>query len=284
MYAHQQVRKAPTHIQAKKLRDDLASRANVHVWRISLVADQLPGSSHAQDLRLLSPQERIRAGEFLRQEPRTNYIKARGVLRCLLGVYLQQHPADVKIETTEFGKPFLASQADAWLCFNIAHSGEQLLVAIGRDRRIGVDIERVREDLDYATLIHDHFAAEERAELAQLPPQDRLMAFFDCWTRKEAYLKATGHGLSTPLDSFVVSARPDTPSSLLKVEGDPIAAAIWTLRNVPVASGYAAAVAAAGEILNLRCLDYAAALWPEGSNSEFRPRITRTRVFGRAGI
>jgi 4'-phosphopantetheinyl transferase len=265
MLARRQVTDISIPVQAKKLRDDLASPTNVHVWRANLTADQQTEYA-MENFHLLSAQEQIRADGFLRNEPRANYIKVRGVLRNLLGFYLQQRPADVKIETSEFGKPFLASPADAWLCFNVAHSGTQALAAFGRDRRIGVDIERVREDLDHSALILNYFSAEERAELAQIPPLDRRRAFFDCWTRKEAYLKATGHGLSTALDSFVVSARPGAQNALLKVEGDPIAAAKWTLRDVPAAPGYAAAVAAAGRISELRRLDYAAALLPESSN------------------
>jgi 4'-phosphopantetheinyl transferase len=257
MLAYLRVSEEPIPLQAQELREDLASRANVHVWRLNLTADQKTGCT-AENLHLLSVQEQIRADEFRRQEPRINYIKTRGALRCLLGMYLQQHPADVQIEGVGLVKPFLASPADAWLCFNVAHSGAQALVAIGRERSVGVDIERVREDLDHSAIIQDYFAAEEQAELAQLPSLDRLWAFFHCWTRKEAYLKATGRGLSMPLDSFVVSARPGASSLLLKVGGDPIAAASWTLRDVPVAPGYAATVAAEGEILELRCLDYAA--------------------------
>jgi len=264
MLAHRIALKVPIPIQAKDLRDELASRANVHVWRVDLRADQKIDSV-AESMRLLSAHERIRANEFQRQEPRTNYVKTRGVLRRLLGIYLQQHPAYVKIETAEFGKPFLASSADAWLCFNVTHSGTQALVAIGRGRRIGVDIEQVREDLEHSSLIQKYFAAEERAELAQLPSPDRPRAFFDCWTRKEAYLKATGRGLFTPLDSFVVSTRAGAPNALIRVEDDPLAAARWTLRDVPVAPGYSAAVAAEGKILEVRCLDYAAAWLTEST-------------------
>jgi len=262
MISHPQSTKMPIPIQSNDLCDELASRANVHVWRVDLRAEQKIDGV-AESMRLLSVQERIRANEFQRQEPRTNYVKTRGVLRRLLGMYLQQHPASVKIETAEFGKPVLASSADAWLCFNVTHSATQALVAIGRERRIGVDIEQVREELDHSALMQKYFAAEEQAELAQLPSPDRLRAFFDCWTRKEAYLKATGRGLLTPLDSFVVSTRSDAPNALISVEGDSLAAAGWTLHDVPVAPGYSAAVAAEGKIFAVRCLDYAAALLTE---------------------
>lgn len=250
--------------EANDLREEMSSNANVHVWRVDLTADQQIDSV-TEIMRLLSAHERTRASEFKRQEPRTNYVKTRGALRRLLGMYLRQHPAHVKIETAEFGKPFLASSADAGLCFNASHSGTWALVAIGRGRRIGVDIEQVREDLDYSALIQKYFAAEERAELAQRPSHDSLQAFFDCWTWKEAYLKATGKGLSTPLDSFVVSTRPGVPNALIRVEGNPLAAAGWTLRDVLVARGYSAAVAAEGKISEVRCLDYAAAWLTEST-------------------
>jgi 4'-phosphopantetheinyl transferase len=251
----EQVLAAALEFQAAELRGELASRLDVHVWRVNLGADQTAGCD-AERGRLLSAQERARSDSFRRQEPRTQYVETRAALRLLLGIYLQRHPADVRIETTAFGKPFLASPADAWLCFNVAHSGTEALIALGRERRIGVDIERICEDIDYACLMQNYFHLKEIAELAQLPASERLQAFFDCWTRKEAYLKATGHGLSTPLDSFQVSATPGASSALLSVKGDRFAAAGWTLRDIPVAPGYAGAVAAEGEILALRCLDF----------------------------
>jgi len=258
MFEHRENTEVKMPIQAKELCDDLTLRANVHIWHVNLKADQKAGCA-AESLRVLSAQERIRADGFPREEPRTNYVRTRGALRLLLAMYLQQHPAHVKIETAEFGKPVLASSADAWLCFNATHSATQALVAFGCERRIGVDIEQVRRDLDHFALMQKYFAVEEQAELAQLPSPDRLRAFFDCWTRKEAYLKATGTGLLTPLDSFVVTTRPGASNALISVEGDALAAAGWTLRGVPVASGYSAAVAAEGKIFGVRCLDYAAA-------------------------
>jgi 4'-phosphopantetheinyl transferase len=239
--------------RAEALRDDLASYATLHVWRTNLAVVQQVGCV-AANLRLLSRQEEIRADRFLRQEPRRNYINGRGVLRRLLAIYLRRPPAELEIETTIFGKPFLALPADAWLSFNVAHSGTQLLVAIGYNRSIGVDIEHVRADLEQSELMQNHFAPEERSEIARLPPLHRPAAFFDYWTRKEAYLKATGRGFSTPPDSIVVSA---SPTAVLEVNGDRSVAARWALRDVPVAPGYAAAVAAQGEISRLRCLDYA---------------------------
>lgn len=237
------------------LRGEFVSRADVHVWHVDLGADPATGCD-ADRVYLLSAQERVRAESFRRQQPRTDYIKTRAALRHLLGIYLQRHPADIRIETTAFGKPFLAAPADGWLCFNVAHSGTQALIAFGCDRHIGVDIERICEDMDYAPLMPDYFELNEIVELAQLPVSERRRAFFDCWTRKEAYIKATGRGLSTPLDSFRVSVRPGAASALLSVEGDKRAAAGWTLRDVLVRPGYAAAIAAEGGISTLLCLDF----------------------------
>jgi len=259
MLARNQVTAARIDAHIKQLCSEQSSRADVHIWRIPLAGDEASECA-VRNFGFLSMQECSRAESFLRQPPRETYVQTRIALRCLLGLYLQQHPAEVQIEIDAFGKPFIAAAADSWLCFNLAHSGAYALVAIARERRIGVDIEQKREDIDHATLAKNFFAPEEREALAQLSPPSQLKAFFDCWTRKEAYLKATGSGLSTPLDSFVVSTMPGAPCALLKVAGDPRAASCWTLRDVPTAPGYAAAFAAEGAISQFHCLDYSAAL------------------------
>ena len=147
------------------------------------------------------------------------------------------------------GKPVLATErgADA-LCFNIAHSHDVALCAVARGRDIGVDVERVREDVDVDLIAERFFSQREIAALQLLPPETRLKAFFTCWVRKEAYVKARGDGLAMGLDSFGVSFLPGEPPALLDVEGHPEEALAWSLRELDVAPSFAAALAVrAGE-------------------------------------
>ncbi len=243
---------------AEELRRELSDRDVAHVWRLRLGdGDSAREAALAQ---VLSTDERRRASAFLRDAPRQTYVESRACLRHLLGAYLQQPPAEIRIDANEFGKPRLSASDDAWLSFNVAHSVGYTLVILARERRVGVDVERVREDLDHDSLARSYFTREERAALEQLEEPARREGFFACWTRKEAYIKATGRGLSTPLDSFRVSVSPAEPAALVWVDGDVTETARWSLHDVPVAPGYAAAAAVEGSSTELRLLDYVAAL------------------------
>jgi 4'-phosphopantetheinyl transferase len=127
--------------------------------------------------------------------------------------------------------------------FNVAHSGDLVLWALSQHDEVGVDVERIRPDLDWPPLAARFLGPHERAGLSALAPARRDEGFFACWTRKEAYLKATGLGLGIPLDSFSVSVDPDAPAALLQVDGDPGAPARWSLADVAVGPGYRACVA-----------------------------------------
>lgn len=185
----------------------------IHVWQSCLVVDS---SSQSLLRSHLSEDENERAARFKFDRDRDRFITARGTLRALLARYLRKQPRDLQFLLGRAGKPALAPEsAGGTLSFNLSHSQDVAVFAFGWNRNIGVDVERVRPDVGYEDIAHHHFSGREIQSLAALPPQQRVEAFFLCWTRKEAYIKAGGSGLQVPLDSFDVSLEPGTPARLL---------------------------------------------------------------------
>ena len=216
----------------------------VHIWRAPL--DPAPARV-AVLYRTLAADEQERAGRFCLEAPRRRFIVARGLLRALLSACLGLEPERVPIACTAHGKPVLASAAGGPpLHFNLAHAGELALVALSADREVGVDLEFVRPELAGEEIAERFFSPSEAAALRTLPPEARVRAFFSCWTRKEAYLKARGEGLSLPLDRFTVSLSPGRPAALLDCRDDPEEALRWTLVDLPPGPGYVGAAAARG--------------------------------------
>lgn len=234
------------------------SHGEVHVWRASL--EQPPGV--AARLRLtLSEDERERAARFHFERDRVRFVIARAALRAVLGRYLDVPPGSLRFSYGAHGKPllspeFVAESAEGGLEFNVSHSHTLALVAVARGRALGVDIERLRADAAERQIAERFFSAQEVAALCALPDAQQPRAFFDCWTRKEAYIKARGEGLSFPLDEFDVSLQPDAPAVLLGVRGDVREAARWSLRALDVEPGYAAALAVEGNGWRLRTLQW----------------------------
>jgi 4'-phosphopantetheinyl transferase len=215
----------------------------VHVWPVSTLA---PDAVVERFQPLLTQDETDRAGRFRFERLQRSFILARGALRVLLGRYLNIAPGDIEFSYGFRGKPALATpglpQFNA-LQFNASHSGDLALFAFTMDCEVGVDVEAIRPMPDIEDVAKRFFCAEETAELMSLPDGQREHGFFLCWTRKEAYIKATGDGLSTPLDAFRVSLRPSEAAGLVHLERDPIAAQAWTLHDLAPAPGYAAALA-----------------------------------------
>jgi 4'-phosphopantetheinyl transferase len=213
-----------------------------HVWRVHL--DQ-PDSQLARLRATLAPDEVARAERFAFPKDRRRYIVGRGALRVILAAYLDTTPADIPIRATPQGKPYLASPSPD-LRFNLSHSGQLALIAAARGREVGVDIEQVDAEGDLEKLLalaRRFFSPSEFTALESLPAGAQIGAFYACWTRKEAYLKARGGGLSLPLDGFDVSLRPGEPAALLATRDDPALAAHWSLHALDPGPGYAAALA-----------------------------------------
>ena len=220
------------------------SRNEVHVWLARLDS---PDIRHQQMAKNLIEDEWIRAKKFYFKRDRQRFIVCRAALRMILGRYLHIEPNRVQFSYGPHGKPYLAETvSDGTLQFNIGHSNDIALYAFTRSREIGVDIEYLQTLLDADQIAARFFSARENAALQALSTSQKQQAFFNCWTRKEAYIKAIGKGLSQPLDQFEVSLAPGAPASLLSVRGAPEEASRWSLKALTPASGYAAALAVEG--------------------------------------
>jgi 4'-phosphopantetheinyl transferase len=194
------------------------------------------GITRRQELEmLLSAEERARAARFHVDRDRNRFIAARGHLRELLGGMLGIPPAEVEFSYNPYGKPETAG-----VQFNMSHSEWMALIAISRSRVVGVDVERKNRAFVDDRIPERFFSPAEVQALRALPEGQQTEAFFNCWTRKEAYVKARGLGLSLALDSFDVSLAPGEPARFLRgAEG-------WEIETVSAPEGFAAAVVGSG--------------------------------------
>jgi len=225
----------------------------VHLWLITVPTEL--DSLH--DYRLcLTEEERTRADRFHFPQDRARFTLGRGALRKLLMRY--SGTTEISLAANEYGKPHLTQPASS-LQFNVAHSGDLVLLGFSRGRPIGVDIERFRPDFATTDIAQRFFAPDEAVTLAALPQPDRVRGFFNCWTRKEAYIKARGLGLSLPLNSFSVAFASGAPAGLTRVAHDPAAPQRWTIMDLQTSQDYAAAAAFEGR-------DCAVRQWRWGTN------------------
>jgi 4'-phosphopantetheinyl transferase len=215
---------------------------DVHVWRASLASE---GEIVERFRRLLSDNEQARADRFHFEIDRRHFIVARGWLRTLLGRYLEVDPANVGFAYEAYGKPKIPSSVgqECQLNFNLAHSNSLGLYAFTRLGEIGIDIEHIQREFTGDDIARRFFSASEVASLSELPPELRHNAFFNCWTRKEAFIKAKGTGLSLSLDQFDVTLTPGKSPALLRTRWDEEEAALWSLKEIDAGPGYVAAVA-----------------------------------------
>jgi 4'-phosphopantetheinyl transferase len=216
----------------------------IHVWHVSL---DRPPSDVRRLARMLSPDEQERARRYRGERLRERFIVGRGILRMLLSRYVGCPPGRLRFAYGARGKPALAPAEGSDLRFNVSHSDGLALYAVARGREVGVDVERLRELPRAERIAERFFSTEETAALKAEPAERRVEAFFTCWTRKEAYIKARGDGLAHPLDQFAVSLVPGEPARLwVAGDGDAREIARWSLDALPLAPGYVAALAARG--------------------------------------
>ena len=220
---------------------------SVHVWRAEL---DVGDTGTARFAATLSADERLRAARFHFARDRDRFTVGRGVLRSLLGGYLGVAPAALAFAYGDHGKPALVGGG---LHFNVSHSAGVALYAVARAREVGVDVEGHRADFATAEIAERFFSPAERAALRALPVEARCAAFFACWTRKEAYIKARGVGLSLALDAFDVSLAPGEPAALLATRDDPGARDRWSLQALDPGPDLAGAVVAEGRDWALSC-------------------------------
>jgi len=218
----------------------LRQQKTVVLWCVSLRHDA-DLVSHSRSL--LTPHECARADAFGFQELRDNFVLCRGALRVLLSRFGCGAAVDLRFTAGSHGKPELAAAAERRVEFNMSHSGGMLACAFARKRELGVDIERHRPIDDYAEIARRFFFAPEVEDLMRVEESGRQAAFYDCWVRKEAFIKALGGGLSVPLDSFRVSLAPGNAAALLDVRDRPEEARSWTLAAFTPAPHFSGAVA-----------------------------------------
>ena len=215
-----------------------------HLWRLDLDA------AHGEAATVvLSEEERARAARFHFESDRHRFIAARAALRRILAAYLDSAPADLVFSLGRQGKPALANLG---LEFNLSHSGGCGLLAVTRGRRVGVDVERVRADFAGEDIARRFFASAEVEALAATRPDEYVTAFFRCWTRKEAYVKARGHGLTLALDRFEVPLEPAATRAIASCLDDPSECSRWSLREIVPAPGYLGALVVEGDGWTLR--------------------------------
>jgi 4'-phosphopantetheinyl transferase len=245
----------------------------IHVWRTALDRTQ------AQILRFrhfLAGDERSRADRFHFEKDRGHFIVARGVLRAILGSYLKLAPESVCFGYGSNGKPALAGDRgdDSAIKFNVSHSHGVALYAVARRREVGIDVERIRSDLAVAEIAERFFAPGEVMQIRSLPAEAQWQAFFRLWTRKEAYVKARGEGLSLPLDQFDLSAPPPGTGATPIPQRKPSETTAWAFCDLEPASGYLGALAAETHGWRLACFQ-----WPEQTERLYQPTeiVTRAR-------
>jgi len=210
----------------------------VHIWRASLKQNK---EEVAQLLNLLNIQEKNRGSKFIAEQARNNFIVARGILRCLLAKYLRVKPQDLVFTQNQYGKLYLDSST---LQFNLSHSHDFALFAFTLEHPIGVDIEFIRDNFDHVSIAERFFSKKENTDLLALPPKEQLHAFFNCWSRKEAFIKAIGKGIFFALDKFSVEISNKQEGPLqLQITDPEFNADNWSLEALNPADGYVGAFA-----------------------------------------
>jgi 4'-phosphopantetheinyl transferase len=222
----------------------------VQLWRVDLEAIR---SAESRWREVLSSDELQRASRFHFEGDRQRYVAARSLLRRILAAYLSLTPQELRFVYSDKEKPSLAlAHAGSGIKFNLSHSGGVALYAFARDHDLGVDVERIRHDFEVEPLARRFFSPHEQNQLAGPSAAEKVEAFFRCWTRKEAYIKATGDGLSLPLTQFDVSLESGSSDALAATRPDGSEARQWLLTEVSAGAGYAAALCVRGRDWKLK--------------------------------
>lgn len=230
----------------------------VIVWRISF--DRLV-CQYDSYFEILDDAEKTRATRYHFDKDRQSFALTRASLRLILAGYLSVESSSIQFAYNRHGKPFLDLQSSTGepIRFNVSHSGRFGLIAVTQSAAVGVDIEYCKRDIDLIELASRFFSKGECASLKSLPESEHHMAFYRCWTRKEAYVKAVGEGLSIPLDSFDVSLDPELQPQLLRSKRG--VASEWRMFDVPMEKGYLGALTTAQIIQKIQIVNFADQLW-----------------------
>ncbi|MEP6743620.1 MAG: 4'-phosphopantetheinyl transferase superfamily protein [bacterium] len=219
----------------------------VHLWQAAL--DDRPADIFES---FLSPDELTRAHRFHFIKDRNHFVVARGLLRNLLAAYHGVNSSELRFSYGAKGKPFLLLDTRTQINFNVSHSAGRAAFVFSRGRELGIDLEYVKDDFDDELIANRFFSRAEVLALRTVPAELRKQAFFNCWTRKEAYIKARGEGLSMPLDQFDVSLSPLEPVALLKNYREEREVSRWSMQAVPAPQGYVGALVVEGHDWKLK--------------------------------
>lgn len=223
----------------------------VHLWRVRV---DLAASTLRMMEDTLTSTERARGAAFRFPRDRARWMAARGILRAILSRYLKRDPETLRFTAGAYGKPALLCEAgQAGVLFNLSHSGALALYAISGSRAVGVDLERTRWIEEAEQLGQRCFSSAEVRQLQAVPAHAQHKAFLRCWTRKEAYVKARGLGLSLDLSLFDMSLHPGDQAALLATREEGQEAAGWSLFEVAAGEGYVAALAVQGHPTAIQC-------------------------------
>ncbi len=226
------------------------ARDDVHVWSIALTQAE---EVYQKLLAGLSADEQRRAAQFKFEKLQKRFIAGRGALRDILSRYTGRTVGKIIFEYETHGKPKLAATLNSKnINFNLSHTEDLALCAVCRDRAIGVDVEFIRPMDDAEAIARRFFSRAESEKFCALPAAQKPTAFFNCWTRKEAFIKALGEGLSHPLDQFEVSFSEGEPVALLGTRPDAQEASKWMLRALAPGQNYVGALAVKGNDLQVQ--------------------------------
>lgn len=229
----------------------ILSQDDIHVWCASL--DQ-PAPRLQWLMQMLNTDERARAERFYFEQDRKRFIVGRGLLRTILGYYLNSEPGQLQFSYNSRGKPSLSETSGGdRIRFNLAHSQGLVLYAVTFGREIGVDLEYLRPIAEAEQIANRFFSDREKVGFHALTSHEKQEAFFRYWTCKEAFLKASGEGLTEYLDQIDISLVEGEPATLLSIKGDRREASRWSLQELKPASGFAAALVVEGDSYRLAC-------------------------------
>ena len=232
----------------------MSSSNEVHVWRLLLNEHY----SQVESLKeFLSEDELLRSGKFHFEKDQNSFIIARGILRMILGGYLGMKPNELSFEYTSSGKPVLVhNNGDDKISFNLSHSTDVVLYAVTLNRNVGIDVESIRDTVDVVQIANRFFSASEIQSLDCIPEKQRPEKFFQYWTRKEAFLKATGEGVSFPMEQCNVSLVNGNFLSPIELYGENSENSRWYVRDLFPGDGYVAAIAIEGNDSDVSCWHY----------------------------
>ena len=225
--------------------------AYIDIWRTRI---DLPKNEIESYATTLSEEEKERAARFTFPNKYEEYVVSRGLLRKVLSHVLKQAATEFQFEYTESKKPYLLQKYfDQTLSFNISHSHGQALVAVSLNRNIGIDIEKIRAEVEYEKLALRFFSAAEHHQLMQIPADERARSFFAIWTRKEAFVKAIGKGIAFGLSEFDVNISPEEPPVMLATRWNPEDVSLWSMATIDTENNFMATLATDGGDFQLRC-------------------------------